>query len=141
MKVRLQDVIDGIAFANAQFQYYYNTKTEEVLILMDNIYGIGNDRALQYEVDKNADNYISLPNEYEVDEFAMMADFVEELDDSAAASALFRTLDMDGDAAARQLFRRELAAFGLEENWTSFRDRCYAEIAKQWCEENGIDWE
>ncbi|MDO4803404.1 MAG: UPF0158 family protein [Lachnospiraceae bacterium] len=140
MKVKLQDVIDGIAFANAQFQYFYHKKTEEVLVLMDNIYGIGKDKAMQEDVDKNADDYISLPNEYEVDEFAMMADFVEELEDSLAASALFRALDAEPDTAPR-LFRQSVKAFDLAEEWEAFRNSCYSEVARQWCEENGIDWE
>lgn len=140
MKVKLQDVIDGIAFANAQFQYFYHKKKEEVLVLMDNIYGIGKDKALQEDIDNNADDYISLPNEYEVDEFAMMADFVEGLEDSLAASALFRVLDMESDTATRQ-FRQSVKAFDLTEEWEAFRDNCYYEVAMQWCEENGIDWE
>ena len=86
MKVKLQDVIDGIAYANAMTQYFYHTKTEKVLILVDNIYGIGRDDGLLARVDEKPGEYIRLPNEYETDEFAMMADFVDELEDSRAAS-------------------------------------------------------
>ncbi len=139
MTVKLQDVIDGITFANAEAQFFYHTKTGTVKILMDNIYGIGRDKALMRDIDKNPDDYLSLPNEYEVDEFAMMADFVDELDDSEAASALFRVLEEDGNAAQR-LFKQSVKAFELEKEWKKFRDACYAEIARQWCEENEIEF-
>ena len=140
MTVKLQDVIDGITFANAEAQFFYHTKTGKVLILMDNIYGIGRDKALMKDIDRHPDDYLSLPNEYEVDEFAMMADFVDTLDDSAEASALFRILEEDGNAAVR-LFKQSVRAFDLEQEWNEFRDGCYAEIARQWCSENDIEYE
>ena len=114
MTVKLQDVIDGITFANAEAQFFYHTKTGKVLILMDNIYGIGRDKA--------------------------MADFVDTLDDSAEASALFRILEEDSNAAVR-LFKQSVRAFDLEQEWNEFRDGCYAEIARQWCSENDIEYE
>lgn len=140
MKVKLQDVIDGITYANAGAQFFYNTKTGEVHLLMDNIYGISRDRSLEKEIEKNPEEYISLPNEYEIDEFSMMADFVEQLEDSEEASALFRVLDEDGNAAQR-LFKQSVQAFDLEKEWLEFRNGCYDEIARLWCDENQIEYE
>ena len=33
MKVRLQDVVDGILYANAETQFYYHTESESVVIM------------------------------------------------------------------------------------------------------------
>ena len=140
MTVKLQDVIDGITFANAEAQFFYHTKTGRVLILMDNIYGIGRDKALMKDIDRNPADYLSLQNEDEVDEFAMMADVVDTLDDSEEASALFRVLEEDGNAATR-LFKQTVKAFELDKEWNEFRNGCYAEIARQWCSENEIEYE
>ena len=46
MKVRLQDVVDGILYANAETQFYYHTESESVVMLLDSIYGVGKDKKL-----------------------------------------------------------------------------------------------
>ena len=46
MKVKLQDVVDGIQYSNAKSQFFYYTVTGEVVMLMDSVYGIGQDKAL-----------------------------------------------------------------------------------------------
>ena len=66
------------------------------------------------------------------------ADFVDQIDDSTIASALFRVLDEDGNRAARQ-FKQMIRSFEMESEWTEFRDACYEEIARMWCDENEIE--
>ena len=68
----------------------------------------------------------------------MMADFVDQIDDSTIASALFRVLDEDGNRAARQ-FKQMIRSFEMESEWREFRDACYEEIARMWCDENEIE--
>ena len=138
MKVRLQDVVDGILYANAETQFYYHTESESVVMLLDSIYGVGKDKKLNADIDAHPDQYLPLPNEYEVDETAMMADFVDQIDDSTIASALFRVLDEDGNRAARQ-FKQMIRSFEMASEWTEFRDACYEEIARMWCDENEIE--
>ena len=99
MKVKLQDVIDGITYANAGAQFFYNTKTGEVHLLMDNIYGISRDRSLEKAIEKNPGN------------------------------------------AAQRLFKQSVQAFDLEKEWLEFRNGCYDEIARLWCDENQIEYE
>lgn len=138
MKVRLQDVVDGIQYSNAKSQFFYYTQTGEVVMLMDSVYGIGKDRGLMAKIDAHPDWYLPLPNEYEVDEYGMMADFVDEVHDAAAAAALLRGLDDDHPAGA---FSSVIRAFDLEIEWNYFRNSCYAMIARAWCEENEIEYE
>lgn len=138
MKVRLQDVVDGIQYSNAKSQFFYYTQTGEVVMLMDSVYGIGKDRGLMARIDAHPDWYLPLPNEYEVDEYGMMADFVDEVHDAAAAAALLRALDDDHPAGA---FSSVIRAFDLEIEWNYFRNSCYAMIARAWCEENEIEYE
>ena len=40
-----------------------------------------------------------------------------------------------------RLFKQSVRAFDLEQEWNEFRDGCYAEIARQWCSENEIEYE
>ena len=113
MKVRLQDVVDGILYANAETQFYYHTESESVVMLLDSIYGVGKDKKLNADIDAHPDQYLPL-------------------------SALFRVLDEDGNRAARQ-FKQMIRSFEMESEWTEFRDACYEEIARMWCDENEIE--
>ena len=138
MKVKLQDVVDGIQYSNAKSQFFYYTVTGEVVMLMDSVYGIGQDKALMARIDAHPELYMPLPNEYEVDEFGMMADFVDEVHDAAAAAALLRALDDDHPAGA---FSTVVHAYDLDVPWNAFRNSCYGLIARAWCEENNIEYE
>jgi hypothetical protein len=89
-------------------------------------------------IDAHPELYLPLPNEYEVDEFGMMADFVDEVHDAAAAAALLRALDDDHPAGA---FSAVVHAYDLDVQWKYFRNSCYGLIARAWCEENSIEYE
>jgi hypothetical protein len=107
-------------------------------MLLDSIYGVGKDKKLNADIDAHPEQYLPLPNEYEVDETAIMADFVDRVDDSTIASALLRALEEGGNSASRQ-FKQMIRSFEMEPEWTEFRDDCYEEIARMWCDENGIE--
>ena len=138
MRVKLQDVMDGIQYSNAKSQFFYYTETGEVVMLMDSVYGIGQDKALMAKIDAHPELYLPLPNEYEVDEYGMMADFVDEVHDAAAAAALLRALDDDHPAGA---FSAVVHAYDLDVQWNYCRNNCYGLIARAWCEENNIEYE
>ena len=58
MKVKLQDVVDGIQYSNAKSQFFYYTVTGEVVMLMDSVYGIGQDKALMARIDAHPELYM-----------------------------------------------------------------------------------
>lgn len=136
MKVKLNDVIDALDFVNSETKYYYSIKTEEILMVWDRMVNGESDPELIEEIQENFDEYIALPNQYEIYEYSMMEEFVESLSDGRKKMALSDSLQ--GRGAFRR-FKETIYDFGLEQKWYKFREEAYEQVAKNWCEENRIE--
>lgn len=55
MKVKLNDVLDALDFVNDETQYYYNMKTEQVVMLIDGM-DDEEDAALRVDIDGDVEN-------------------------------------------------------------------------------------
>ena len=78
MKAKLSEVIDALVFTNNEIEYYYNPDTEK--IFMSNI---GDFEDLDDdELDELFEKSIMLPTRYDINEYEMMEDFTETIDDT-----------------------------------------------------------
>lgn len=84
-----------------------------------------------------SDNYIRLPNQYEIDEFSIMVDFAESLDDEEVIHKLSKALN--GRKPFRH-FKDEIFYLGIREEYFAFQKSKYLQIAENWCKENNIEY-
>lgn len=134
MKVKLSDVIDALDFTNDEIEYYYNLDNGE--IFMSNI---GNFENLnEDELDELFEKSIMLPTRYEINEYKMMKDFIETIDDGRLQNQLYVALN--GNGAFRR-FKDTCINFNIINDWYKYRDECYRELAINWCKDNGIEFE
>lgn len=122
MKVKLEDIIEAMDFANMDTEYYYDTKSEKVLMLFDGM--------------EDGEDYIPLPGQYDINEYRMMEEFIYELPAGKNQDILDRTIR--GRGAFRR-FKDKLYDLGLEQQWYKYRDAAYEEIARQWCARHKIN--
>ncbi len=80
------------------------------------------------------DEYLELPDRFEIDEYHMMERFAYGLDAAERDAALGA---LHGRRAFRH-FKDTVYQLGLEKAWYGFRDECYREVARIWCDEHGI---
>ena len=80
-------------------------------------------------------DYIRLPTQYEIHEYAMMEDFAEQYPDKKTEIALLNALH--GRGAFRR-FKDTLIYLGIREEWFTFRNREYREVAERWCVDNQL---
>lgn len=85
-----------------------------------------------------AGDYVQLPSRYDMHEYAIMEDFCRTVEKPKIASDLFRSIS--GKKAFRR-FKEAIHRHGIENDWYRFKDEAYREIARGWCEENGITWQ
>lgn len=78
--------------------------------------------------------YVELPDRFEIDEYHMMERFAQGL---AAAERDAAQRALRGRGAFRY-FKDTVHQLGLAEAWYAFRDECYREVARTWCDEHGI---
>ena len=129
MKVKLEDIIEAMEFANMETEYYYDTQNEKVLMLFDEMVD-GEDNQELFE------DYIPLPGQYDINEYRIMEEFIYELPAGKNQDVLARTLQ--GRGAFRR-FKDKLYDLNLEKHWYQYRDEAYEKIARQWCEKYKID--
>jgi len=83
-------------------------------------------------------DYVRLPDQFEIDEYHMMERFADSCVEEGARIQLDRVLRGSG---AFRCFKDTVNHLGFAKRWYAFRDRCYEEVAIEWCQAHGIDFE
>lgn len=134
MEVKLSEVIDALYFTNDEIEYYYNPTNGE--IFMSNIRDYEN--LNEDELDELFEKSIMLPTRYDINEYEMMEDFVETIEDIRLQNQLY--ISLNGSGAFRR-FKDTCINSDIINDWYKFRDEKYKEIAINWCKENNIKFE
>ena len=136
MRVKLQEVLEALEGAGMETEYYYDTRRQEVLMVFDGmINGEDNPKLMEELSDGFIEDFIPLPGQYEINAYRMMENFIYALPDGNNKEALFQAIK--GKGAFRR-FKDRLYNFGMEQIWYAYRDACYENIAREWCEKHGI---
>ena len=136
MKVKLNDIIEAIDCVNDEIQYFYSTKTEEILMVWEGMVNGEDAPDLIEEIEGSLDEYIILPGQYEIDEYSMMEEFIDSLPEGYKQDKLYDAIS--GRGAFRR-FKDEVYELGLEQKWYKYRDREYEKLAIEWCEKNSLE--
>lgn len=138
MKCKLSLIIEGMDRANVNETYYLNENNGRVWVSTDmgNFY-IDNNEELSDEYLYN-DSSISLPGQYEINEYKIIKDFIETIKDNQMKNQLL--IVIQGTGAFRR-FKDSCINYGIINNWYKFKNNAYYELAKEWCLWNNIDYE
>ena len=149
MKVKLEDVIDGLEAQSDETHSYLNRRTGEVIWLGDDMLRRAEDEddlegepawmveavAEARDVLESGD-YLRLPYRWEIDEYRIMEEFCITQVEGAAQTKL---LDAIRGKGAFRRFKDRAHDLGLLDRWYVYRGEQLARIAIEWCEENGIE--
>ena len=70
MKVKLEDIIETMEFANMETEYYYDTHNEKVLMIFDGMAdGEVNPELFEDIKEGFVEDYIPLPGQYDINEY------------------------------------------------------------------------
>lgn len=134
MKVKLDDVVEALDFVNTEHDAYYNPLKNEIFYS-----DIGDYTDLnEDELDELFENSIGLPTQYEINEYSMMEEFIETIEDVKLYNQL--QIAINGRGAFRR-FKDTCINFDIIEAWYKFRDKKYKCIAIEWCNDNNINYE
>ena len=76
-----------------------------------------------------------MPGQYEIHEYRMMEESIEELGNQKMQAELYRAIQ--GRGAFRR-FKDKIRYEGIEQQWYDFQNNFYREFALRWCKENNI---
>lgn len=138
MKCKLSLIIEGMDRANVNEIYYLNEFNGRVWVSTDmgNFY-IDNNEELDDEYLYN-DSSISLPGQYEINEYKIIKSFIETIKDNQIKNQLL--IAIRGSGAFRR-FKDSCINYGIINVWYEFKNNTYYELAKEWCLWNNVDYE
>jgi hypothetical protein len=82
------------------------------------------------------DRYLALPDRFEVDEWNIMREFSEGVQNDEARAVL---LGVTRGSHAFRRFKNEIANRNLSSSWFAYRSKAFEEVVRAWCEEHGIE--
>jgi hypothetical protein len=85
----------------------------------------------------DSENYVELPSKYEIHEYRIMEDFCHSIEDRQISETLSKAIRGRG---AFGRFRDHIMRFGIAVRWDKFKAEALKAIAKEWCEDNDIDY-
>lgn len=137
MKVKLQDVIDGIDMVSEDSTCYLDRETGEVLFISeiaDNDY----DDVILELLEEGSDRFIEFPSQWDRNDYQTMVDFIESLPQGKEQNLL--AISIKGSGAFRR-FKYTASELGLLDDWYRFLNNAHRELAIEWCEDNEIEYE
>lgn len=151
IQVSLKDIIEEMEVQFEESRSLLNIKTGEIMIVTSEDLRAAEDeepfdhlpeweqenRMTAIDVVENFENYIELPTKYEVNEYEIMENFTLKVRDQRMQESLLRAIK--GKGAFRR-FKDKIIDFEIEDQWYSYSDECFKQIAIEWCQENKINF-
>ena len=131
--VTLSKIIEGLEMVDDIIDCYYNPTKDEIFLS-----NIGEYEELsEDEIDELFEESIILPTQYEINEYQIMVDFIDTMEDPEIKNNLQRLIQ--GKGAFRR-FKDYCFEMDIIQDWYKYRDEKYKEIAIDWCKQNRLEY-
>lgn len=131
--VTLSKIIEGLEMVDNIADCYYNPEKDEIFLSNIGEY----EELTEDEIDELFEKSIILPTQYEINEYQIMVDFIDTIDNLEIKSNLQRLIQ--GKGAFRR-FKDYCFEMDIIQKWYDFRDKRYKEIAIDWCKQNELEY-
>ena len=136
MKVKLRDIVEAMEMANESARSFLDLQTGEIETLFDDPLDDEEQEEISERLDEHG--FVRLPEQYDIHEYHIMEEFVEQLQNPMIQERLADAINGRG---AFQRFKCGIRQYKAEQDWYDFRDAAFLEIAREWCEENNLEYE
>jgi len=150
MKVKLEEIIEALDFQPDETFTYLNKNTGEIITLFEEELraaeeGESADDFPDWQKEQietaaevlESNNYIALPDKFDIHEWNIMRRFCLSLDGEDIRSDMLNSIH---GAGAFRYFKDKLGQYNLADEWHGFRYEALREIAAEWCRENGLEY-
>lgn len=134
--MKMSALMEAIEMASDLGAYFYDFDKQESIYLSEDSWNWDEeDKEMAELMDMEWDRFIRLPEKYEIHEYRIMEDFIDELNDQKLQMELYRAIQ--GRGAFRR-FKDKIRYSGIEQQWYDYQNNAYREFALRWCKENNI---
>ena len=131
--VTLAKLIDGLEMVDDVTDCYYNLSRDEIFLS-----NVGeNEELTEDEIDELFEQSIILPTKYEINEYQIMVDFIDTIEDDEIKKYFQRLIQ--GKGAFRR-FKDYCIEIDLIKNWYDYKNEKFRKIAIDWCNKNGFKY-
>ncbi|WP_026909282.1 UPF0158 family protein [Paucisalibacillus globulus] len=149
IKVKIDDIVEGLEFQMDDYSTLLNTKTSKVVSIANHYLGkaedgeydeaedLDDEEEMAYDIVENWDDYEDLPSTFDINEYEMIEDFCFTISSEAKKDRLLRAIQGKGTF---KRFKDTAHDLGLIEDWYKYRENCYKQIAIRFCEELDLEY-
>jgi hypothetical protein len=152
IRVTLEKIIEGLESQSDESHSYLNKKTGEVVLIgYEEMQAAENDEPIEdfpdwqqdiitsaKEIETETGYYIPLPTKFDINEYHIMEDFCWSIEDNKMREML---CDLIKGSGAFRRFKDAIHEYGIEDDWYKYRNEALKQIAIEWCQENGIEFD
>ena len=131
--VTLSKIIEGLEMVNDIVDCYYNSKKDEIFLSNIGEY----ENLSENEIDELFEESIILPTQHEINEYQIMIDFINTIENQEIKNNLQRMIQ--GKGAFRR-FKDYCVEMGIIQDWYDYKEQKYKEIAINWCKRNELKY-
>ncbi len=149
--VKLNDVVEALDIAMEEHNYYLDKRTGEIILLTsEELQAVEEDELIaEYpdwqqesilkarEVINAPEEFLTLPDQFDVHEYKIMEDFCFALKDRHLRENMLRRIK--GSGAFRR-FKNAIHELGVDKAWYEFKRAALEEMAIKWLEEHEISY-
>ena len=152
IRVKLNDIIEGLEFQSDERHSFLDKRISEVVSISDEEMRAAEDDdpiedfpdwqqnlvRIAKEIVDETGNYIDLPTKFDIHEYSIMEKFCLSLNDSEMCEVLYSLIKGSG---AFGRFKNAIHEYDIADDWYKYRNDALKEIAIEWCQEKGIEFE
>lgn len=131
--VTLSKIIEGLEMVNDTDDCYYNPQKDEIFLSNIGEYEDLNEDELDVLFEKS----IILPTRYEINEYQIMVNFIETINNLEIKNKLQSLIQ--GKGAFRR-FKDYCIKINIIQDWYKYENDRYKEIAIEWCKQNELEY-
>ena|SRR5690606_33295300 len=151
MQVKLHDILDGMEMQSEEIIAYLNLETGEIVFVSDELLMMAEDREefdhlpdweqdemkLAIDIEENFEKYAQLPTSYDINDYDIMESFCYNVSDDNKRDTLLSVIKGKG---AFGRFRDNVERFELIDEWYTYQEEKYKEIAVEFCEKHDVKY-
>jgi hypothetical protein len=152
VRVKLDDIIEGLEYQSSESHSFLDKRTGKVVLIGEEEQRAAEDyepiedfpewqrESIKFakEVLAESDQCIGLPSKFDIDEYSIMDKFCLSLNDAKTHDIFCRLIK--GRGAFRR-FKDAIHEYNIADDWYNYRNNALKEIAIEWCQENGIEFD
>ena len=152
IRVKMDDIIEGLEFQSDERHSFLDKRTGEVVSISDEEMQAAEDDEpiedfpdweqdlvrIAKEIIDETGNYIDLPTKFDIHEYSIMEKFCLSLNDDEMCNTLYSLIKGSG---AFGRFKNAIHEYDIADDWYKYRNDALKEIAVEWCQEKGIEFD